>query len=666
MIKIFFLSVAFSFSGICCLAQSKQADSLKTILEKNTARDTIRVQNLCNYSATLINTDINKAIWYGKQGVELAKELKWYSGLSQGLIFLSEMYSYSNKSDSAILSALEALKVSEEANNPFLLAHAHTSLSENYRSIGNNNLAEYHGKKYNDLAVQLKNDWLILDAMVKLCIIYEQMGQTGKMQGLLEKALKMAEALKSEGNLARILEIKASRLFTLKDYEGAVLNYRQVLTVWAKKKNYTGVAWIEANLSWVFSKLKNKDSAGYYAYAAFETSTRHGLRKELEDAYNALFTYHYTFGAYKKALEYRLIYDSLYNNTYNTDMAQSIERVRMEYDQKKKDVQAQSEQARKDTKAQRTRNIQYAIISACILLAVFLFWNNRQKQKAKTKIEQAYSDLKSAQQQLVQSEKMASLGELTAGIAHEIQNPLNFVNNFSEVSRELLDEMKEEIAARNYTEVEALAADIDSNLEKINHHGKRADAIVKGMLQHSRSSSGVKEPTDINMLADEYLRLAYHGLRAKDKSFNATLKTEYSDVIGHFNVIPQDIGRVILNLITNAFYAVEEKKKHNSGLEESYDPTVSVTTKRVNDFVEIVVADNGGGIPQHVIGKIFNPFFTTKPTGEGTGLGLSLSYDIIKAHGGELTVETRTIETTSTVRPEITGTTFTIRLPYSE
>ncbi len=261
----------------------------------------------------------------------------------------------------------------------------------------------------------------------------------------------------------------------------------------------------------------------------------------------------------------------------------------------------------------------------------------------KDALEHALADLKSAQAQLIQSEKLASLGELTAGIAHEIQNPLNFVNNFSEVNTELIEEMKHEIDKGNLEEVIAIANDIKANELKISHHGKRADAIVKGMLHHSRSSGGIKEPTDINALADEYLRLSYHGLRAKDKSFNATLKTDFDESIKTINIIPQDIGRVILNLITNAFYAVGEKKKEQP---DGYEPTVTVKTLsnsllpgRATE-VRVSVKDNGNGIPKKVIDKIFQPFFTTKPTGEGTGLGLSLSYDIVKAHGGEFTIHT--------------------------
>ena len=256
----------------------------------------------------------------------------------------------------------------------------------------------------------------------------------------------------------------------------------------------------------------------------------------------------------------------------------------------------------------------------------------------KNRAENALAELKATQKQLIHSEKMASLGELTAGIAHEIQNPLNFVNNFSEVNKELLTELNEEIEKENYDEVKTIAKDILDNEEKIHHHGKRADAIVKGMLQHSGSSSGQKEPTDINALADEYLRLAYHGLRAKEKLFNATMKTDFDENIGNINIIPQDMGRVVVNLINNAFYAVDEKKK--SGI-ENYETTVSLSTKKNNDKVKIKVTDNGNGIPQRMLDKIFQPFFTTKPTGQGTGLGLSLSYDIVKAHGGELKVDTK-------------------------
>jgi len=312
----------------------------------------------------------------------------------------------------------------------------------------------------------------------------------------------------------------------------------------------------------------------------------------------------------------------------------------------------------------------YTLYAILFVLASFManrLIRNRiiEKEKAKTRerelahakeIEKAYHELKRTQAQLIQSEKMASLGELTAGIAHEIQNPLNFVNNFSEVNTELVEELKSELATGNTQSAIEIADGIRDNQEKINHHGKRADAIVKGMLQHSRTSSGQKEATDINALADEYLRLAYHGLRAKDKTFNAEIKTDLDNSIGKINIIPQDIGRAILNLINNAFYAAPLPP--NGGYKDpsyKHEPTVWLSTKRVDNRALISVKDNGPGIPANIRDKIFQPFFTTKPTGQGTGLGLSLSYDIIKAHGGEINVNTNEGE----------GSEFIIELPMT-
>jgi signal transduction histidine kinase len=317
------------------------------------------------------------------------------------------------------------------------------------------------------------------------------------------------------------------------------------------------------------------------------------------------------------------------------------------------------------------------VIAAALVLLVIagLLWrNNRQKQAAnillrqqKEKLESTLDELRLTQAQLIQSEKMASLGVLTAGIAHEIQNPLNFVNNFSEVNVELIRELKaEHLKPYDKRDVELendVLDDLEVNEEKITLHGKRASSIVKSMLQHSRTSTGQREPTDINALADEYLRLSYHGMRAKDKSFTVALDTHFDPALSlpenKLNVVPEDIGRVLLNLYNNAFYAVSEKAKNPEGFQnprgfghlaahssqlaannERYVPTVTVVTKKTDDKILISVKDNGPGIPQNIVDKIFQPFFTTKPTGQGTGLGLSLSYDIIKAHGGEINVET--------------------------
>ena len=323
------------------------------------------------------------------------------------------------------------------------------------------------------------------------------------------------------------------------------------------------------------------------------------------------------------------------------------------------------------------QKIKFYLFGIVGLLALFLmgmavFYSikrktNRELAVKNKRLSDALQQLQATQAQLIQSEKMASLGELTAGIAHEIQNPLNFVNNFSDVSSELIDEMNEELKKGDIEEAKAISTDIKINLEKINHHGKRASDIVKGMLEHSRKSTGEKVPTDINALCDEYLRLAYHGLKAKEKDFNASMETHFDPTLPKMDIIPQDIGRVLLNLINNAFYAVKERSKNG---ENGYQPTVSVSSERVDspsgaglpasqqaggergkgDFIQIAIKDNGSGIPEHIKDKIFQPFFTTKPTGQGTGLGLSLAYDIVKAHGGELKVEST----------ENLGTTFTI------
>jgi two-component system, NtrC family, sensor kinase len=334
--------------------------------------------------------------------------------------------------------------------------------------------------------------------------------------------------------------------------------------------------------------------------------------------------------------------DSLNDVINSKGNAGDIQQIRLNDQIGKKE-----EEARQVLQSEKNRN---QLLIVVFLTALFFFliisglqWrNNKQKkmtnsllQKQNDKIEKTLADLKSTQSQLIQSEKMASLGELTSGIAHEIQNPLNFINNFSEVNTELAEELKKEILGGNKDEALKMLNDITDNENKINHHGKRADAIVKSMLLHSHSGAGKKERTNVNALADEYLRLAFHGMRAKDKSFQVAMETDFDPAIQDIFTIPQDIGRTLLNLFNNAFYAVSEKKKqHPSG----YEPTVSVHTRKTNDRVEICVKDNGNGIPQKIIGKIFQPFFTTKPPGQGTGLGLSLSYDIIKALGGELKV----------------------------
>ncbi len=433
--------------------------------------------------------------------------------------------------------------------------------------------------------------------------------------------------------------------------------YRSLQTTTANN-NRTSLSRVCLRLSKYYIERGNKDSALYYSLKNLAILKTLGLvagnETNLGLGYENVYLSYKLNNQFDSAFKYQGLALVTKDSLANVRIKNLAEFQKLTYSEQ---LRLQNVEKEKVVYQDKVRTyFLLAGIGVLLLLAIIFYRNNRQKHKAKIKIEQAYDNLKATQQQLIQSEKMASLGELTAGIAHEIQNPLNFVNNFSEVNSELIGEMKDELAKGNIDEAKTIANDIDENEQKIIFHGKRADAIVKGMLQHSRSSSGVKEPTDINALADEYLRLAYHGLRAKDKSFNATMKTDFDESIGKINIIPQDIGRVILNLITNAFYAAPLPPEGGfKNPQIKHEPTVWVSTKKVGDKVLISVRDNGPGIPQKILDKIFQPFFTTKPTGQGTGLGLSLSYDIVKAHGGELKVETKEGE----------GTTFIIQLPVN-
>ena len=426
--------------------------------------------------------------------------------------------------------------------------------------------------------------------------------------------------------------------------------YHQAIQTSKDQNNLSSLSGTYFYLTESFLNKGEKDSALYYAMKNLEVIRQlgpvTGIAVNLGTVYEHIYLGYKLGGPHDSLVKYQALTLTVKDSLYKLRIKSLAEFQNLSLKE-----QLRLQNVEKERIADKNRVRTYLMlggIGIVLLIAIIFYRNNRQKHKAKIKIEEAYHELKATQQQLIQSEKMASLGELTAGIAHEIQNPLNFVNNFSEVNDELLKELRAEAEKGNLDEVKTIAKDIEFNSEKINYHGKRADGIVKGMLQHSRSSTGQKEPTDINALCDEYLRLAYHGLRAKDKSFNATMETDFDETIGNINIVPQDIGRVVLNLINNAFYAVDEKRKNNSN---GYEPTVTVSTKKVNGRAIVSVRDNGNGIPEKVLDKIFQPFFTTKPTGQGTGLGLSLAYDIVtKGHGGELKVETK----------EGVGTTFQI------
>jgi len=393
---------------------------------------------------------------------------------------------------------------------------------------------------------------------------------------------------------------------------------------------------LNLGISKVFELNGQIDSAIYYASLSIRKPATKNNPQGLLEASVLLARLYEIQGNSDSTIKYLKAANTLKDSLYNRQKTREAQNFAFNEKLHQQDLIAQHQ-----SDENRIRiAVLLTVVLIFLLVAFFLWRNNQQKQKAKNKIEKAYDELKTTQALLIQSEKMASLGELTAGIAHEIQNPLNFVNNFSEVNKELIDELQQEVRSGNAEEVIAISNDIKDNEEKILHHGKRADAIVKGMLQHSRVSTGVKEPADINKLADEYLRLSYHGFRAKEKGFEAKLETSFDNAIEKINVVPQDMGRVLLNLYNNAFYALSEKARLSSAA-GGYQPIAKVITRKLNDKIEIRVEDNGTGIPKKVRDKIFQPFFTTKPTGQGTGLGLSLSYDIVKAHGGEIKVETK-------------------------
>ncbi len=419
-------------------------------------------------------------------------------------------------------------------------------------------------------------------------------------------------------------------------------------------------------LSQIARKQGKMDSSFYFTNTALVLAQQMNAPDLLLRTWSELVQIYNSLNRYDSTAKYQALIIAMKDSLFNSKQAQLFHNIDFDEQQRQQEIENVK-------KTYREQVQKYGLLAGLIVflsIAIILWRNNRNKQRAysslkkqkqetdfqKSKVEQTLDELKATQAQLIQSEKMASLGELTAGIAHEIQNPLNFVNNFSDVNAELVAELKSELAVGNTQSAIEIAGSIGDNEQKINHHGKRADAIVKGMLQHSRTSSGQTELIDINALADEYLRLAYRGFRAKDKTFNAVpiaigIETHLDPSVGKINIVPQEIARVMLNLINNAFYAVDEKKKQ---LGDAYEPMVTVSTKKNNDKIEIEVSDNGNGIPKQIADKIFQPFFTTKPTGQGTGLGLSLAYDIVKAHGGDIKVETK----------EGSGAAFVIHLPH--
>jgi two-component system, NtrC family, sensor kinase len=629
---------------------AQKADSLKRAVqsEKNDTLNMAAFRSLGFYYQDFIP---DSGYYFHEKQLALSKKLKM--NLWQADAYSQVAY--------VLATSGNAIKSYDYFNEARKLAEDEKNEADNWRPWTFSNSENSHDARISILAMNYQ----------MMANLWGYLGETEKRKATSLEALRLGESI----NNGKVLHLAYSNLGNGAPPDSAILFFKISLEK-AAAVGYMRVGNTYLNLAGAYARKKMLDSAVFYAHKSIAINQEHNYYRSLVSSYNSISAFYSRqkntdsslFYA-KKALKIAQIshiasgllgaYKNLslsYSVTNKTDSAFKYEKLANKLNDSLKNVRIDNltkyqnfsfnEQLRlKKLDEERTAYANkmtmlglIALLTGILVVAIILYRNNRQKQKANTVLETTLANLKSTQSQLVQSEKMASLGELTAGIAHEIQNPLNFVNNFSEVNKELLAEMKDEMGKGNLADAEAIANNVIENENKISHHGKRADAIVKGMLQHSSNGSGKKEPTDINALADEYLRLAYHGLRAKDKSFNVNMKTDFDETISSINIIPQDIGRVILNLITNAFYVVNEKAKQNIA---GFEPAVEVSTKKEGNKVLISVKDNGTGIPQKVLDKIFQPFFTTKPTGQGTGLGLSLSYDIVKAHGGELKLETK-------------------------
>ena len=651
---------------------SQKIDSLKYVLE-NAKDDTSRIQAMGRLGFFYQVLNIDSALKYCQAGIDLATRKGRNRDVANLMATLSGIMSQQGKFAEALDLLFKSLKIAKNYNFPDEIARANRRLGGVYFDLQNYSKAITYNLSALRLDEELKSYSVGTDH-IYLANAYLKVNKFDSASFHAKMAIKYTEQLSAiiqeAFRISGEIEVKKG------NYQTADSLFRVALDYSEKNKDLLTLSDIYSSISAMFSKINKKDSALFYALKGFENGKKISYKKGIILS-GSLLAELYDSTQPATAFKYYKIVAKEKDSLYGVANIQTIQNLISHEEEKQKELE--------NARASYQNSLKlYGLLTGIIVLLIiaFIFYRNiKNKQKAnlllqhqKEKVETTLSELKSTQSQLIQSEKMASLGELTAGIAHEIQNPLNFVNNFSEVTNELVDEMNAELEKGDIEEAKAIAADVKQNLIKINHHGKRAGDIVKGMLQHSRSSAGVKEPTDINALCDEYLRLSYHGLRAKDKSFNAVLQTDLGESIGKINIIPQDIGRVLLNLYNNAFYAVNDKKNGTLTPSQSpadeggklntqniYEPTVTVKTLMNPPSggrgaeVVITVTDNGKGIPHNIVDKIFQPFFTTKPTGQGTGLGLSLSYDIVKAHGGKMKLESKEGE----------GSKFIIQLPIN-
>jgi signal transduction histidine kinase len=645
MKKILLLSI---FSIIICKSYSKDPDTDSLLHELSIEKaDTSRLKTLLVLLDTYTVVSPDSVLHYLPFAFNLVQKLADKKSEARLYFYASISYSALGNLSKAVDADLKALHFAEQTDDLNVQANILLTLGEYF----------YQSKDYSTALTYWRNALAIYERyrdrdfeMFTINFIASNYLETGKLDSAEyynQKAFRIWDDFHKKNRQSygfikpNMLNTRAKLETQKKNFNSAIKDLEEAILISGKMKGVLKRSYLQ--LGKVFYKMNQADSAAAYAEQSLSLADSIKQFSEMADAAKLLAQI-YNQKDPRQAIFYQEKALAAYDSAIQQMKSSAVKNL-IGFDE-----QQQKYELKAATAAYENKVRQYALLSGLavlLLIAFILYRNNNQKQKSNKILQQTLLNLKSTQSQLIHSEKMASLGELTAGIAHEIQNPLNFVNNFSEVNNELIEELKGEWSMVNGEKKEVgeeLINDIQQNTEKILHHGKRADAIVKSMLEHSRSSTGIKEPTDINKLVGEYLGLSYHGLRAKDKNFNAETKTDFDESIGKINIVAQDIGRVLLNLFNNAFYAVREKQKAIANKENtikniSYQPTVWVNTQKEKDRVTITVKDNGSGIPEKIKEKIFQPFFTTKPTGSGTGLGLSLSYDIIKAHSGEIKVE---------------------------
>jgi two-component system, NtrC family, sensor kinase len=647
-ISIFVLAIFYftSFHALC--QDQKVADSLAEIYKKGNIPDTAKLKLLKDLSFNEVN-NLQLSSSYADELISLSASLHNDEYLAGGYLQKGNKQMLLGNNDKALEAYFKSAEAAKKNGVIEEEGSAYGAIADVYSSSRNHPEAMIYYNKAIAILRPFGSSTRLASAILNAGDEY-RMNKTfdsaliyfGEAKKMFENVQYRTGEAYSFGNIGMVYAALGKNMLAEK-------NINIAIPILEELKNYDPVSDYLLSMCDIYLENRDKNTALNYASRSFQIAKQQHLKERVRNASFELSNIYDSLNDPENALSYYKIFITYRDSIDNLKSVRKMGELSKTFEVSQK--QAEVNLLNRQKKLQRALLFAALIILVIIItLLMILIKNNRQKQKAfmlltkakaiteeqRDQTNKALEKLKRTQAHLIQSEKMASLGELTAGIAHEIQNPLNFVNNFSEVNAELITELREENKKGNPDAVQAISEEIFKNEEKISHHGKRADAIVKGMLQHSRSGSTEKTQTNINALVGEYFRLAYHGLRAKDKSFIADMHTDFDPEVGELNIVPQEIGRVILNLANNAFYAVSARA---SEAPADFRPTVSVSTKKTDTQVLISVKDNGTGMLDAVKEKIFQPFFTTKAPGFGTGLGLSLSYDIMKAHGGELKVE---------------------------